>query len=110
MLRATHPTKKAIMTFPARKQAPAFLTLIIAAASVPTAASAITVEIARKCDAALSKAFPPRVPGNPAAGSAAGSGAAQRVYYSKCVADAEAEASKGAGTTDGTRKPPAPAK
>jgi len=50
-------------------------------------ASAITVEVAKKCDALTAKAFPPREPGNPAAGSAKGSGAAQQAYYKKCVAN-----------------------
>ncbi len=48
-------------------------------------ATAETVEIAKKCSALTAKAFPPRVPGNPAAGSAKGSGQAQRNYYKKCV-------------------------
>ena len=37
-------------------------------------ASAETVEVARKCDALTAKAYPPRVIGNPAAGSAYGTG------------------------------------
>ncbi len=49
-------------------------------------ASAVTVEVAKKCDALTAKAFPPRELGNPAAGSAKGSGAAQQAYYKKCVA------------------------
>jgi len=93
------------MQFRSSKPTLAFLTLLIAAASAPTAASAITVEVARRCDAAIAKAFPPRVPGNPAAGSAAGSGADQRAYYSKCVADAEA--AQATGKADGTTKPAA---
>ena len=48
---------------------------------------AITVDVAKKCDAALAKAFPPRVPGNPAAGSAKGSGRDQEAFYKKCVAN-----------------------
>lgn len=50
-------------------------------------ASAITVELARKCEALTAKAFPPRVPGNPAAGSSKGTGSAQRDYFNKCVAN-----------------------
>jgi hypothetical protein len=50
-------------------------------------AAAETVEIAKKCNALTAKAFPPRVPGNPAAGSAKGSGQAQREFYKKCVAN-----------------------
>jgi hypothetical protein len=50
-------------------------------------ASAVTVEIARKCGALTSKAFPPREVGNPAAGSAKGSGLDQQNYFKKCVAN-----------------------
>ena len=53
--------------------------------SIPDAASAITVELARKCQALTAKAFPPRVAGNPAAGSAKGSGREESAYYKKCV-------------------------
>ena len=50
-------------------------------------ASAISVEVAKKCNALTAKAFPPRVIGNPAAGSAKGTGRDQRDYYKKCVAN-----------------------
>ena len=50
-------------------------------------ASAETVEVARKCDALTAKAFPPRVIGNPAAGSAYGTGLTEHDYYQKCVAN-----------------------
>jgi len=50
-------------------------------------ASAVTVEVARKCQALTAKAFPPREPGNPAAGSASGTGRMQREYFNKCVAN-----------------------
>ena len=50
-------------------------------------ASAITVEVAKKCDLLVAKAFPPREIGNPAAGSAKGSAQSQRDYFSKCVAN-----------------------
>jgi hypothetical protein len=48
-------------------------------------ASAITVEVAKKCNALTAKEYPPREVGNPAAGSAKGTGQAQRNYFSKCV-------------------------
>jgi hypothetical protein len=48
-------------------------------------ASAITAELAKKCDALTAKAFPPRVMGNPAAGSAKGTGTAEQDYYKKCL-------------------------
>ena len=50
-------------------------------------ASAITVEVAKKCQALTAKAFPPRQVGNPAAGSAKGPGKAEQDYYKKCVAN-----------------------
>ena len=50
-------------------------------------ASAITAQLAKKCQALTTKAFPPRVPGNPAAGSAKGTGQSQRDYFNKCVAN-----------------------
>jgi hypothetical protein len=59
--------------------------LSAATALVPTNAEAITVEVAKKCNALVAKQFPPREPGNPAAGSAKGSGLAERNYFKKCV-------------------------
>ena len=48
-------------------------------------ASAITVELARKCNAMVAAAFPPRQLGNPAAGSEKGSGRQMQGYFKKCV-------------------------
>jgi hypothetical protein len=60
---------------------------------------AVTAEVAKKCNALMGKKFPPRVIGNPAAGSAQGSGAAQREYFKKCLDnDGKVE--------DGDTKPP----
>ncbi|WP_249167300.1 hypothetical protein [Bradyrhizobium sp. JYMT SZCCT0428] len=68
------------------KRIAAFSALIfMALSSAPDRASAITVEVAKKCNALLAKEFPPREPGNPAAGSAKGSGRTQRAFFSKCV-------------------------
>jgi hypothetical protein len=61
----------------------AFITIALRTDS----AGAVSVEVAKKCDALTAKAFPPRVIGNPAAGSAKGTGADQRAYYDKCVAN-----------------------
>ena len=72
----------------------AFAFSFAATGLIPTSASAITLEVARKCDALIAKEFPPREVGNPAAGSAKGSGQAQRDYFSKCVANG--------GNMDGT--------
>jgi hypothetical protein len=49
-------------------------------------ASATTAELAKRCLALTAKAFPPRVIGNPAAGSAKGSGRDEQSYYRKCLA------------------------
>jgi hypothetical protein len=60
-----------------------FLTFALLTGNV----GAVSVEVAKKCDALTAKAFPPRVIGNPAAGSAKGTGADQQAYYNKCVAN-----------------------
>ena len=59
----------------------------IAIAPSNDSAFAISVELARKCNALTAKAFPPRVVGNPAAGSTKGTGRDERAYYRKCVAN-----------------------
>ena len=59
--------------------------LLVVAAALPSGASAITVEVAKKCNMLVAKEFPPREPGNPAAGSAKGTAQDQRTYFSKCV-------------------------
>ena len=57
----------------------------LAFVTATNSAGAVSVEVARKCNALTAKAFPPRAVGNPAAGSAKGTGADQRAYYKKCV-------------------------
>ena len=57
----------------------------IAIGLIPGSASAISVELAKKCNALTALAFPPRVPGNPAAGSEKGSGRQMQDYFKKCV-------------------------
>jgi hypothetical protein len=74
------------MFLTSKSRTTAFALWLVAAAVAPTGASAITVDVAKKCNALLAKAFPPREAGNPAAGSAKGSGKQQRDYFSKCVA------------------------
>jgi hypothetical protein len=49
--------------------------------------AAPSAEVAKKCAALTAKAFPPRVPGNPAAGSAKGTAQSEQSYFSKCVAN-----------------------
>jgi hypothetical protein len=66
----------------------AFLALIcIVLGSTSKPATAVTVEVARTCKALTDRAYPPREPGNPAAGSAKGSGQAAQDYFQKCVAN-----------------------
>ena len=50
-------------------------------------ASAVTVEVAKKCDVLTEKAYPLRVPGNPAAGHLHGSAKEIQDYFNKCVAN-----------------------
>jgi hypothetical protein len=50
-------------------------------------ASAISGEVGRKCAALTAKAFPPKVPGIPAAGLAKGTVQDERAYFNKCVAN-----------------------
>jgi hypothetical protein len=64
-----------------------FVTICLAAGSMTNNASAVTVEVAKKCDALTNKAFPPRQIGNPASGSAKGTAQTQRDYFNKCVAN-----------------------
>ena len=55
--------------------------------SIVTRANAITTEVAKKCQILREKQFPPRVIGNPAAGSAKGSSRDQLEFFRKCVAN-----------------------
>jgi hypothetical protein len=48
---------------------------------------AITVELAKKCGALTDKAYPLRMPGNPAAGREHGTAQDVRDYFNKCVAN-----------------------
>jgi hypothetical protein len=66
----------------------AFLVLTcMALGSTSNRAAAVTVEVARSCKALTDKAYPPREPGNPAAGSAKGGGRVAQDYFNKCVAN-----------------------
>ena len=65
----------------------------------PTAAPAITAEVAKKCESLTAKAFPPRQVGNPAAGSAQGTAQDQRGYFNKCVDAGGKVDSGGSGQT-----------
>lgn len=61
--------------------------ICFAVGGMTTSASAVTLELAKKCSALMAKAYPPREPGNPAAGSTKGNGAAEQTYYQKCLAN-----------------------
>jgi hypothetical protein len=60
---------------------------LVCLAYLPATPSAtpITVELAEKCTALTDKAFPWRVPDDPAAGRVHGSPKQARDYYNKCV-------------------------
>jgi hypothetical protein len=63
-----------------------FWSMGVALVCLAPRASAVTVEVAKKCDALIAKAFPPRVVGNPAAGSAKRTAQSERDFFRKCVA------------------------
>jgi hypothetical protein len=70
------------------KNATALLALIcLAHLSTTQSAVAITVELAKKCGVLTDKAYPLRVPGNPAAGREHGTVQDVRDYFNKCVAN-----------------------
>jgi len=71
--------------FPHVKFGMAFVGLVCI--TVGCGASAVTAEVAKKCAALAAKAYPPRVPGNPAAGFAKGTAQDARDYFNKCVAN-----------------------
>jgi hypothetical protein len=50
-------------------------------------ALAVTAQVARKCGALTDKAYPRRVPGNPAAGHLNGTSQDVQNYFNKCVAN-----------------------
>ena len=65
------------------------LLALVCLTHLPTTRSAIaiTAELARKCGALTDKAYPLRVPGNPAAGREHGTAKEVRDYFNKCVAN-----------------------
>jgi hypothetical protein len=69
------------------KYGTALVALICLSHVTPQSALAITAEVAKKCNALTEKAFPLRVPGNPAAGRTNGTAQDLRKYFNKCVAD-----------------------
>jgi hypothetical protein len=61
--------------------------IILAHALSAQTALAITAEVARKCGDLTDKAYPPREPGNPAAGHLNGTSQDVQDYFNKCVAN-----------------------
>jgi hypothetical protein len=61
--------------------------ICVALGAIPIRAAAVTVEVARACKTLTDKAYPPREPGNPAAGSLKGGGRVAQDYFNKCVAN-----------------------
>jgi hypothetical protein len=59
--------------------------ICIADLAMTTSASAITLEVAKKCSALANTAYPPVVVGNPAAGRQHGTAEDLRSYFDKCV-------------------------
>jgi hypothetical protein len=70
-----------------RKISPLLGALICVTLASMTSASALTVEIAKKCSALTAKAFPQRVNGNPAARNGGGTGLSQQSYFQRCVSN-----------------------
>jgi len=70
-----------------RKMSALFGALICVTLASMTSASALTVEVAKKCSALTAKAFPQRETGNPAARSGGGTGLSQHSYFRKCVSN-----------------------
>jgi hypothetical protein len=60
------------------------IALFLGIGSSTDRAAAISVEVAKKCNLLVAKAYPPVQPGNPAAGSKGKSPDAQ-AYFKKCV-------------------------
>jgi hypothetical protein len=88
------------------KSVSAGVALICFAVVAPaSSASAVTLELAKKCSGLMAKAYPPREPGNPAAGSAKGNGAAEQTYYQKCLAN-NGKVDDNAGTQGNSATPP----
>src|ERR1700720_2284086 len=78
---ATIIARSLAMSVTSKSRTSAFMLLFAVAGLASTGASAITPEVAKKCDLLVAKEFPPREPGNPAAGSAKGTAQDQKDYF-----------------------------
>ena len=76
-------------TMPAKlKHRAALVTLIfVLHALMAQSGLAITAEVTKKCGELSDKAYPPRIPGNPAAGHLNGTSQEVASYFKKCVAN-----------------------
>jgi hypothetical protein len=63
------------------------LSTLLLTGPLTDSAAAITVEVAKKCNVLVAKAYPPVQAGNPAAGSTKGTVQDARAYFNKCVAN-----------------------
>jgi hypothetical protein len=61
--------------------------IFLSQALTAQSALSITAEVAKKCGDLTDKAYPPRVPGNPAAGHLNGTSQDIENYFNKCVAN-----------------------
>ena len=61
--------------------------ICVAVGASANVALGVTAEVAKKCLALTAKAYPPLVPGNPAAGRAKGSSRDAQKYFQKCLAN-----------------------
>jgi len=61
------------------------IAICLALLLTPRSAPGVSAEVAKKCSTLAAKEFPPRVIGNPAAGSTRGTAADQREYFRQCV-------------------------
>jgi hypothetical protein len=73
--------------FVAKMSITAALCTYMGLGSMTSVASAVTAEVAKKCEALRLQKYPPREPGNPAAGNAGGNVRAQQRYFDQCVAN-----------------------
>jgi hypothetical protein len=53
--------------------------------AMTSGAWAVSTEVAKRCSALAAKQFPPKMPGNPAAGVQNGTVLTQRDYFRKCL-------------------------
>jgi hypothetical protein len=65
------------------------LLALVCLVHLPTilSATAVTAELAKRCRVLTDKAYPPSVPGNPAAGRENGTASEVRDYFNKCLAN-----------------------